>query len=367
MYSERLIAFCLAGHCDNSRKTQQAIDIIKFIKEKYPYELISYCSHIPIDSRIQELTHYSYYDSHNIISNRDFKDDLTSYYKQIFWHVPQPGYCLIKTVPHQCYAHHTNWYVQSKILVDKKLDHIFYLNTDCDYKIFDMVDQHMQLHREGFDAVFYNFFTGEEEINGEFFSMTKKGMEEIILSMTTQSDFFSYSTWSFEQCYFRSVRHNNVKTKFLGVWAHSSERSDVGVIGNNLFCETDYHIQDITEQKEEVRILNAINPSCFVIPYIDYLDGYALKIACMCQGIPDGDSTKIKLVFWNDSDFSVVDFTLYLNSYNICVPPRDFPIVKLYRDEKFVLAFDLRDKRNIGDMVLEADTSAIRTAKNLKG
>jgi hypothetical protein len=357
MFSERLIAFCLAGHCDTSKKTQQAIDIIKFIKEKYPDELLSYCSHVPIDPCIQELTHYSYYDSHNIISNLDYKDNLSSRYKQIFWHVPLQGYCLIKTVPHQCYAHHTNWYVQSKILVDKKLDHIFYLNTDCDYKIFDMIDQHIQLHREGFDAVFYNFFVGEEEINGEFFSMTKKGMEEIVLSMTTQSDFYSYGTWSFEQCYFRAARHNNVNRKFLGVWAHGED----GVIGNNLFGEI--------EQNEEVRILNAINSSCYVIPYIDYLDGYVLKIACMCQGVLEMDSTNIKLVFWNDSnvdsDFSVVDFNLYTNSYNICVPPRDFPIVKVYRDEKFVLAFDLRDKRNIGDMVLEADLPD--TNKNLKG
>ena len=356
MFSERLIAFCLAGHCDTSKKKQQAIDIIKLIKEKYPVELLSYCSHTPIDSRIQELTHYSYYDSHNIISNCDYKDDLSSRYKQIFWQVPFQEYCLIKTVPHQCYAHHTNWYVQSKILVDKKLDHIFYLNTDCDYKIFDMIDRHIQLHREGFDAVFYNFFTGEEEINGEFFSMTKKGMEEIILSMNTQSDFYSYGTWSFEQCYFRSARHNNVNMKFLGVWAHSED----GVIGNNLFGET--------YQNEEVRILNATNPNCYVIPYIDYLDGYALKIACMCQGVTD--STNIKLVFWNDSDFSVIEFTLYNSSYNLCTPPRDFPIVKVYRDEKFVLAFDLRDKRNIGDMVQEVeahDTSVTRTAKNLKG
>lgn len=359
MYSERLIAFCLAGHCDSELKTQQAIDIIKFIKEKYPDELISYCSHIPIDSRIQELTHYSYYDSHNIISNRDFKDELTSHFKQVFWKVPQHGYCLIKSVPHQCYAHHTNWYVQSKILVDKKLDHIFYLNTDCDYKIFAMIDQHIQLHREGFDAVFYNFFTGEEEINGEFFSMTKKGMEEIILSMTTQSDFYSYGTLSFEQCYFRSARHNRVRKKFLGVWAHSED----GVIGNNLFCETD--------QNEEVRILNATNPNCYVIPYIDYLNGYVLQIAVMCKEVLNMDSTNIKLVFWNDSnvdsDFSVVDFTLTTNSFYICNPPPALPIVKVYRDEKFVLAFDLRDKRNIGDMVLEADASTTRTAKNLKG
>ena len=154
MFSDRLIAFCIAGHCDNSRKLKQAVNIIQTIKEKYPNELISYCSHVPVDPSIQELTHYSYYDSHNIISNVNYVDDLSSLYKQIFWHVPRSGYHLIKKIPHQCYAHHLNWYTQSKILVDRKLDHIFYLNTDCDYNIFDVIDRHIFLHREGLDAVF---------------------------------------------------------------------------------------------------------------------------------------------------------------------------------------------------------------------
>ena len=54
MFSEKLIAFCIAGHCDNSAKLKQAVDIIQIIKEKYPNELISYCSHIPVDPSCDE-------------------------------------------------------------------------------------------------------------------------------------------------------------------------------------------------------------------------------------------------------------------------------------------------------------------------
>ena len=67
MFTDNIITFCIAGHCNTERKVNQAIDLISEIKNKYPNEIISYCSHYPVDVRIQELTDYSFYDSNNII------------------------------------------------------------------------------------------------------------------------------------------------------------------------------------------------------------------------------------------------------------------------------------------------------------
>jgi hypothetical protein len=354
-YSDKNIIFCLAGHCNNEDKTLQAITIINHIKLHYPNELISFCSHTPIDLRIQKLTHYTVYDSNNIISNVNYIDNLSLLYKQTFWNIPRHGYHIIKSIPHQCFAHHLNWYSQSKLIQDKKINYIFYLNTDCDLKIFDTIDQHIELHNEGYDAVFYNYRVGDEEMNGEYFSMTKKGMQDIVLNIESFSDFYSYGTWSFEQCYFRVAKHHNVKTKYLGVWEH-----DNGIIGKNTFVAS--------SNEEEIGILNASHYPA-IIPFMDYLDNYVLKIIVLINDASvnfEGCTITLEYYNLNNQKSDTIDsLFLHNNCWSTVIPPGNFTIVRVYRDNNFLFSFDLSDRRNIGDMIREDEINNYNI--NLKG
>jgi len=364
-YSDKNIVFCLAGHCNTEDKILQAINIINHIKLHYPNELISFCSHSPIDLRIQKLTHYAVYDSNNIISNVNYTDNLSTIYKQQFWHIPKPGYHIIKSIPHQCFAHHLNWYSQSKLIQDKKVNHIFYLNADCDFKIFDTIEQHIELHNTGYDAVFYNYRAAATWMNGEYFSMTKKGMQDIVLNIESFSDFYSYGTWSFEEVYFRVAEHHNVKTKYLGIWPH-----DYGIIGTNTFTAS--------SNEEEIGMLNATHNDVSIIPFVDYLDNYTLKIIIM---IPDTtmdgfrtdasenfEGCTITLEYYNlekQKSDTIHSSFLHNRCWTTFIPPGNFTIVRVYRDYKFLFSFDLSDRRNIGDMIWEDELNNYNI--NLKG
>jgi len=138
------------------------------------------------------------------------------------------------------------------------------------------------------------------------------------------------------------------------VWPHND-----GIIGNNVFGDKEHG----------VRILNPTNKRVYIIPFIDYLDDYKLKISSLVADQPEGfTQCSIKIDFFDDdnnqSDVSHT-FNLESSAYNICLPPSGFPIVRIYRDKKFVLSFDIRDKRNIGDMITNDELHNYNL--NLKG
>ena len=357
MFTDNMITFCIAGHCNTKQKVNQAVELINAIKGKYPNEIISYCSHYPVDPKIQELTNYSFYDSNNIISNVDYADKLSKIYHQTFWHIPYNGYHLVKSIPHQCFAHHLNWYTQSTVMQNNKSQVFFFINTDCEHTIFEQFDKHIEYHcNRHFDALFYNFFVGDKEINGEFFSMSLKGVQKLILSMKTFSDFYSYGTWSFEQCYFRASKFLRLKTQMFGVWPHNN-----GIIGTSLFSHG--------QTDENIEMLNATHEQVYVIPYIDYLNDNKLRMTCMVSNQPeDFKGCIIRIKYFNDNyDVSAKNDECFLsnNQYYVVEPPNLFPIVKVYRNEEFCFSFDLRDKRNIGDLVNDNEINDYN--KNLKG
>ena len=357
MVNDNMITFCLAGHCNTETKINQAINLINVIREKYPNETISYCSHFPVDIKIQKITDYSFYDSNNVISNVDYSDKLSKIYHQTFWHVPYNGYHLVKSIPHQCFAHHLNWYTQSLVMQHNKSQVYFFINTDCEHTIFDHFDKHIEYHTNRyFDALFYNFFVGDKEINGEFFSMSEKGVRELILSMKTFSDFYSYGTWSFEQCYFRASKFLRLKTQFFGVWPHNE-----GKIGTSLFSHD--------QIDGNIEMLNATHQDVYVIPFIDFLNDNKLKMTCMVSDQPeDFDGCVIKIMYFNDNNENtekIDECYLGNNNYFTVDPPSLFPIVKVYRNENFCFSFDLRDRRNIGDLVSDNEINDYN--KNLKG
>lgn len=357
IYSEKMMAFCVTGHCNTETKVQKAINLIEKFKEKYPKEYVFYSSHYPIDSRIQKLTEVSVYDSDNQLANADYIDAISKLYRQTIWHF-MPGYHLIKSIPHQGLAFHKNIFNLAKIAENKKINHIFFACADNDLVTLDYMEEHIEYHNEGYDAVYYPFFADKNIINGEFWSMTPNGMQKIILTIKDSSDYYSYNTWMNEETVMRATKYHKVKYKMI----------DLIPPHNGLFG-TDNLYKSVPDENQPPTLIMANHLGLITIPFINIFDNYKLQyVAMMSSDQPDFGIAEIEIKYFNSDGNQCIqkeNLTLSKNHYNIITPQANYPIVKIYRDGNFIFSFDLTDKRNYGDLVKVEDTDNCHT--KLKG
>jgi len=358
IYSEKMMAFCVTGHCNTESKTEKAIALIEKFKKKYPKEYVFYSSHCPIDPKIQELTEVSFYDSDNQIANVDYTDAISKLYRQTIWNF-MPGYHLIKSIPHQGVAFHKNIFNLAKIAKDKKVNYIFFACADNDLDTIDYMDDHMKYHDDGYDAVYYPFFADTSIVNGEFWSMTPYGVEKILLSVKSESDYYSYNSWMNEEMMIRSTKYHKVKYKMI----------DLIPPHNGLFG-TDNLFRSVIDENKPPTTISPNHTGLIVIPYINIFDNYRLQyVAMMSQYQPDDfDSALIQIRYYDlqgNKCNHEETLTLSKNHYNIITPQANYPIVKVYRDKNFIFSFDLTDKRNYGDLVKVEDNDICHT--KLKG
>ena len=344
IYSEKMMAFCVTGHCNTESKVQKAINLIEKFKEKYPKEYVFFSSHYPIDPRIQKLTEFSVYDSDNQLANADYTDAISKLYRQTIWNF-MPDYHLIKSIPHAGVAFHKNIFNLAKLAKDKKVNHIFFACADNDLVTIEYMDEHMKYHEEGYDAVYYPFFADKTIVNGEFWSLTPYGMKKIILSIKDSSDYYSFNTWMNEETTMRATKYHKVKYKMIDLMPPHG-----GLFG------TDNLYKSVPDENQPPTLVMPNHLGLITIPYINIFDNYRLQfVAMMSQYQPENfESAQIQILYYslngNECE-QKEDLVLSKNHYNIITPPANHPIVKVFRDGQFIFSFDLTDKRNYGDLI----------------
>ena len=335
--------FAIGGHCTTETRIFHAIGLINSLRSQWPRSFISFSSHIPVDSRIQELCDLCLVDKNNIMGNVDFENAHTKQYKHYFWELPIPGFNLEKKIPYHQYANHRQYHDLSLILLKLyNAPSITFFTYDCQYDVVNEIEYHHELLKE-YDAIFYEFFVPGNSVNTEFFTLSADAIKKSLWKIFGQDEFFSFDSkeeFTLEQIYYSLMNRENISYKILP--KRTLNHGRFGVMAQHDRSE---HI--------EKSLLNPQHPDVQLCPFLDWSEGRSKMLVMGGQAYNEQEDYEIKLEFRDESNNIneyVFQNTLAHSAWVFIDKIPGYPIVHVYKNDELLFIFDLSNPLNYGLM-----------------
>lgn len=339
--------FAIGGHCTSESRINHATRLILALRTAWPDSFISFCSHITVPERLQHLCDLVLIDKNNLMGNVDFSNAHTEQYRHTFWQIPRPGFNLVKTIPYHQYANHRQYHDLAINLIEiYNAEAITFFTYDCEPSVVKEISMHYDLI-EKYDAVFYDFFVEGKSVNTEFFTLSKKTINQAIRKIFKLDDFFSFNKiheFTLEQIYYALMKREKLKMRILDVREENDGR--FGVVAQH----------EKQDDQHDIRIapLNCQHPDVQVCPFLDWEEGKTKMVVFMYHHHLPQIPYPISMTFTNrHGDVSDYKFNETIN--HSCWVLFDiapgFPIVDVFKRDEHLFRFDLGDLRNYGKML----------------